>query len=223
MNKEKYISILKSYKDCKKCNLCVTRTKMAMGKGNPKPIVMFIGIGPGYDEDLSGLPFTGPAGRCLHQLINIYGIDSNICGFTNIVACRPYTMYNGIKKDRDPTEEEANACSARLQALLRLSNPSVIVLLGKYAATRILDLDLPESSIKMADLVDVYFSDKWKCLINKPIYITYHPSYIIRNIGRDTSIENLKRYIRDSLPFAHTTWLTLSHVIKKEKEIRDLL
>lgn len=120
---------------CTRCSLCETRTNVVFGVGIPNADIMFIGEGPGEQEDLKGEPFVGPAGKLLDDMLSIIDLDrrSNIY-IANIVKCRP-------PRNRDPLEEEQAACMDFLRQQVALVKPKIIVCLGRIAATRLIRPD----------------------------------------------------------------------------------
>lgn len=122
--------------NCRKCSLCETRTNVVFGVGNPNAEVMFIGEGPGENEDLQGEPFVGRGGKLLDKML--YSVDlsreENIY-IANIVKCRP-------PKNRDPKPEEQVACTDWLRNQYKLINPKIIVCLGRIASAKIIKPDI---------------------------------------------------------------------------------
>ncbi len=113
--------------ECRKCALCETRTKVVFGVGCQNAEVLFIGEGPGEQEDLMGEPFVGRAGKLLDEMLEMIGLDRSKVYIANMVKCRP-------PKNRDPLESEQSACSDWLSAQIKLINPKLIVCLGRIAA-----------------------------------------------------------------------------------------
>ena len=108
---------------CTRCGLCQTRHHVVFGVGNPDADVMFVGEGPGEQEDLRGEPFVGPAGMLLDDMLSIVDLDRKTnCYIANIVKCRP-------PHNRDPLEEEQEACIGYLRSQIALVNPKIIVCL----------------------------------------------------------------------------------------------
>ena len=126
----------KACESCEKCELYQTRTNVVVGVGNPNAEVMFIGEGPGENEDLQGEPFVGRAGKLLDKMLDAVDLDryTNIY-IANIVKCRP-------PKNRDPKPEEQEQCIDWLRAQVRLIGPKVIVCLGRIAAAKIIKPDI---------------------------------------------------------------------------------
>lgn len=119
---------------CRRCSLGETRTNLVFGVGNRQAEVMFIGEGPGRDEDLQGVPFVGKAGQLLDDMLSIIDLDRTQVYIANIVKCRP-------PNNRDPLAVEQEACIKWLRQQTRLISPKIIVCLGRIAAKRIIDDD----------------------------------------------------------------------------------
>ena len=120
---------------CTRCGLCQTRHHVVFGVGNPDADVMFIGEGPGEQEDLRGEPFVGPAGTLLDDMLSIIDLDRKTnCYIANIVKCRP-------PHNRDPEDAEQEACIGYLRSQIALVNPKIIVCLGRIAAKQLIDRD----------------------------------------------------------------------------------
>jgi DNA polymerase len=149
---------------CTQCGLCKTRTHTVFGEGNPHARLMFVGEGPGRDEDLLGRPFVGAAGQLLDKMIMSIGFDRNTVYIANILKCRP-------PGNRDPEPEEAAACIGYLRAQVALIKPRIIVCLGRIAAKHILGTD-----IRIMRDRGVWHEVKafW-------IMPTYHPAALLRN------------------------------------------
>ena len=120
---------------CQKCGLCETRTNVVVGMGNPKAKVMFVGEGPGEQEDLQGKPFVGRSGQLLDKMLDAVDLsrDKNIY-IANIVKCRP-------PKNRDPLPEEQEMCIEWLRSQFELIRPKIIVCLGRIAAMKLIRPD----------------------------------------------------------------------------------
>ncbi len=111
----------KSIAECKKCRLCTNRTNIVLGEGNINAKIMFIGEGPGADEDKQGLPFVGKAGQLMNKAFQALGINREEIYIANIVKCRP-------PSNRVPEEDEAQACLNYLRNQVVLIKPEIIVL-----------------------------------------------------------------------------------------------
>ncbi len=124
-------------RDCERCRQCAlgeTRTNLVFGDGSTSAKLMLVGEGPGQQEDLSGVPFVGPAGQLLDQMMAIIDLDRTKYYITNIVKCRP-------PRNRDPLATEQEACIGYLREQTRLLQPRVIVCLGRIAAMRLIRPD----------------------------------------------------------------------------------
>ena len=117
--------------NCKKCKLCMTRTNVVIGTGNKNAELMFIGEGPGEDEDKTGIPFVGKAGKLMDKAFDGLNISREKVYIANIVKCRP-------PQNRVPDKEEANSCLDYLRNQVILIKPKIIVLLGSTALKNIL-------------------------------------------------------------------------------------
>lgn len=120
-----------SFENCKKCKLCTTRQNIVFGVGNPDSDIMFIGEGPGGDEDKQGEPFVGKAGQLMNKAFDVVGIKREEVYIANIVKCRP-------PNNRDPEDDEIKACMDYLRNQVMLIKPKIIVLLGRIALQNIL-------------------------------------------------------------------------------------
>ncbi|MDO4748364.1 MAG: uracil-DNA glycosylase [Eubacteriales bacterium] len=162
---KKWESIKTECMDCERCDLCKTRTNVVFGVGNPNAEVMFIGEGPGENEDIQGEPFVGRAGKLLDKLLFAVDLDrhSNIY-ITNIVKCRP-------PKNRDPFEDEQIECMDWLRAQTRYIRPKIIVCLGRIAAMKII-----KSEFKITKEHGIFFEKN-----GIHIMAMYHPAAILRN------------------------------------------
>ena len=125
---------------CNKCGLCKTRTNVVFGVGNTNADVMFIGEGPGENEDLQGEPFVGRGGQLLDKMLDVIDLSrkKNIY-IANMVKCRP-------PQNRDPDPEEVEKCIGYLKAQIKAVNPKIIVCLGRIAATNIISPDFKVTS-----------------------------------------------------------------------------
>jgi uracil-DNA glycosylase len=116
-------------KACPACPLCESRTHAVPGDGSYRALVMFIGEGPGFEEDRKGLPFVGKSGKFLTEMLNSVGIERSDVYITNIVKCRP-------PKNRDPRPDEIATCSGYLERQIAMINPRIIVTLGRHSMNR---------------------------------------------------------------------------------------
>ena len=120
--------------DCVKCDLAATRTNVVFGSGDPDADVMFVGEGPGQQEDEQGLPFVGRSGQLLEQLLGEIGLARRDAYIGNVVKCRP-------PKNRDPRPGEIDACKGYLRTQLQLVQPKVVVTLGNFSSKLLLRTD----------------------------------------------------------------------------------
>lgn len=152
-------------KSCQKCRLCQSRTNLVFGAGKPNADIMFIGEGPGEQEDLQGEPFVGPAGKLLDEMLSIIDLERSKIYIANIVKCRP-------PMNRDPSDDEQDACIEHLKEQIRLINPKIIVCLGRIAAKRIMD---PNFKITVSH-------GDWMCIDGVWHMAMYHPSALLRDV-----------------------------------------
>jgi DNA polymerase len=158
---------------CTKCGLCNTRTQTVFGVGDQQARWLFVGEGPGRSEDAQGLPFVGPAGKLLDNMMAAMGLKRGVDTYiANIVKCRP---TDANRRDRPPAPEEANACMPYLQRQIELIDPAVIIALGKTAALSLLQLDPATPVSKLRGTVHRY--------AQRPLVVTYHPAYLLRTPG----------------------------------------
>lgn len=153
---------------CTGCGLCEKRHHVVFGTGNREADILFVGEGPGEQEDLRGEPFVGPAGKLLDDMLTIIDLDRKTnCYICNIVKCRP-------PHNRDPLETEQDACIGYLRSQVALVKPKIIVCLGRIAAKRLID---PEYRITRQHGQWVQKSGVWMTAI-------YHPSALLRDISK---------------------------------------
>ncbi len=150
--------------DCTQCKLCQCRTNLVFGEGSPKARLVFVGEGPGREEDLAGRPFVGEAGRLLNKIIQAMGLKREQVYICNVVKCRP-------PKNRDPEEDEIEACISFLKKQLSLIRPDVICTLGRVAAQCLLGAEFKITRER----------GKWHSVMDTPLMPTYHPGYLLRN------------------------------------------
>ena len=157
-------------RDCVRCGLCRGRTHAVPGIGDRNASWLFVGEGPGRSEDLEGEPFVGPAGKLLDNMLKAMqlarGVDTYIA---NIVKCRP---VDADGRDRPPVQNEVAACRPFLERQIDLIKPTVIVALGKTAATSLLSLNEETSLASLRGEPHSY--------LGIPVVVTYHPAYLLR-------------------------------------------
>lgn len=152
---------------CTKCGLCQTRHNVVFGVGPRDADVMFVGEGPGEQEDLKGEPFVGPAGKLLDDMLSIIDLSRQNCYIANIVKCRP-------PRNRDPMETEQEACEEYLSRQIELIQPKIIVCLGRIAAQKLID---PGFRITREH-------GTWNRKNGIWMSATYHPSALLRDVGK---------------------------------------
>jgi uracil-DNA glycosylase family 4 len=150
--------------DCTRCRLHERRNKIVFGAGNPHAQLVFVGEGPGHDEDVQGLPFVGRAGKLLTQMIEAMGLNREDVYICNVVKCRP-------PENRKPEDDEVATCSPYLQRQIDVIAPKAIVCLGGVAAQALLRTKDPISR----------FRGRWFDYRNSKLLATYHPAYLLRN------------------------------------------
>jgi uracil-DNA glycosylase len=152
---------------CQACRLCQTRTQTVFGVGPERAPLMIVGEGPGADEDASGEPFVGRAGKLLDEMLKAIGHSraENVY-IANVVKCRP-------PGNRDPAADEAEACRPFLEAQIAQVQPRLIVALGRIAAQRLLVTDEPLARLRGP--LHHYGAGK------TPLFVTYHPAYLLRS------------------------------------------
>lgn len=167
---------------CQKCELCRTRTNVVFGVGQETTDILFVGEGPGEQEDLKGEPFVGAAGKLLDDMLSIIDLDRTNCYIANIVKCRP--PFN-----RDPSEEEQEACIGYLRNQVALIQPKIIVCLGRIAAKKIID---PDYRITREHGSWVQRNGIWMTAI-------YHPSALLRDLTKRPETFSDLLSIRDKI------------------------
>ncbi len=161
--------------ECTRCRLHRGRNHLVFGEGNPNARLVFVGEGPGREEDLVGRPFVGEAGKLLTRIIEggmrLTRKDVYIC---NVVKCRP-------PGNRDPEKDEIAACRPFLEQQIRLIRPEVICILGRVAGRALLGGNFKISKERGA----------WRSYLDIPVMPTYHPAYLLRNPSRERELKRL--------------------------------
>lgn len=150
--------------DCRRCKLCTGRKNIVFGSGNPRADLVFVGEGPGENEDLQGVPFVGAAGDLLTKMIGAMGFTRNDVYIANVVKCRP-------PGNRNPEPDEIAACEPFLRSQLLAIQPKVIVALGKFAAQTLLRDTTPITRMR----------GQWREYEGIQLMPTFHPAYLLRN------------------------------------------
>ena len=154
---------------CTACPLHAGRQQTVFGVGNPNADWMFVGEGPGEEEDRRGEPFVGRAGKLLDNMLRAMELDRTTVYIANIVKCRP-------PGNRNPGPEEAAACIPYLHRQIELIAPRLIVALGAVAAQRLLETDRPVGALRG----ELQHAAQLSC----PVLVTYHPAYLLRSPGQ---------------------------------------
>ena len=167
---------------CTRCRLCEGRTQAVFGAGNPAADLMFIGEGPGAEEDRRGLPFVGAAGELLTRIIQAIEMNREEVYIANVVKCRP-------PGNRDPQPDEVAACRGYLERQIALVRPKVIVALGRIAAQTLLGNDMPIGRMR----------GRWFRVQDVPTMVTYHPAALLRNSALKRPTWEDMQLVRDFL------------------------
>ena len=163
--------------DCKRCKLCEKRKNIVFGVGSPSAQLVFVGEGPGADEDAQGIPFVGAAGQLLTKMIEAMGFQRDEVYICNVVKCRP-------PGNRDPEAEEIAACEPFLKAQLAVLKPKAIVALGKFATLTL--LREPNGSITR-------MRGQWRSYAGIPLMPTFHPSYLLHQKTKEGQYQEKKK------------------------------
>ena len=172
----------KSIAECKKCRLCTNRTNIVLGEGNINAKIMFIGEGPGADEDKQAVPFVGKAGQLMNKAFQALGINREEIYIANIVKCRP-------PSNRVPEEDEAQACLNYLRNQVVLIKPEIIVLLGSTALKNILGKEYGITAVR----------GKWMEKNGIKYMPTWHPAALLRDENKKIEfwqdLKEVKKYL----------------------------
>ena len=165
--------------DCKRCKLHRTRRTIVFGEGNEKATLMFIGEGPGYDEDVQGKPFVGRAGQLLTKIIESVNLSREEVYITNIIKCRP-------PQNRNPESDEIQSCHPFLMKQISVIQPKIICALGTFSAQTLLKTDTKITALrgKVYDLEGIKVTP------------TYHPAFLLRNPEKKREVwEDMKKIV----------------------------
>jgi uracil-DNA glycosylase len=169
---------------CTKCDLALSRTNTVFGSGDPYSPLMLVGEGPGENEDATGLPFVGRAGKLLDDILAAVDLTRQDVYLTNIVKCRAAVEEGGRLKNRQPRTSEIRACNPYLQGQIEAIKPKIILCLGGPAAKTIIDKDFRITKDR----------GKWYDLEGGiRAMATFHPAYVLRQRGDD--LQNTKRLV----------------------------
>lgn len=182
MNEEKLSALKSECLSCRECPLWETKTNLVFGVGNPDAEVMFIGEGPGEQEDLKGEPFVGRAGKLLDDMLEMIDLDRSKVYIGNIVKCRP-------PKNRDPLPNEQDACRHWLDEQLNIIDPKIIICLGRIAATAIIRPDFKITRER----------GQWFDVDGRMCMAIYHPAALLRDESKRPETFGDLREIRKAL------------------------
>jgi len=171
MGRESLDHIRSDLGDCRRCGLHQGRNCIVFGAGNPDARLMFVGEGPGREEDLQGKPFVGPAGQLLNRIITAMGLTRETVYIANVVKCRP-------PDNRGPQADEISACRPFLERQIRSVRPDYICALGSFAARELLNTDRPISRLR----------GRFHRFGSISVMPTYHPAYLLRNPGQKRAV-----------------------------------
>lgn len=176
----------KSILECKKCRLCTNRTNIVFGQGNKKARLMFIGEGPGADEDRQGIPFVGKAGQLMNNAFQALEINREDVYIANIVKCRP-------PSNRVPEDDEAQTCLNYLRNQVILIKPKIIVLLGSTALKNILGKEYGITAVR----------GNWMEKNGIKYMPTWHPAALLRDENKKIEfwqdLKEAKKYIDNNI------------------------
>jgi len=157
-------AILSDLAECRRCSLAESRNHLVFGEGNPEARLIFVGEGPGFEEDRKGAPFVGPAGELLTRIIQAMGLTRDQVYICNVVKCRP-------PKNRNPFPEEVQACLPFLERQIDCIRPEFICALGAVAARALLRTEEPITLLR----------GRFQRYKNIPVMPIFHPAYLLRN------------------------------------------
>lgn len=182
--------------NCQACPLGETRQNLVFGKGSPDADILFIGEGPGADEDKQGLPFVGRAGKLLDQIIEAASLPWEAIYISNVVKCRP-------PENRLPSPEETDRCKVYLRQQLKIIEPKLIICLGAHATQLVVD---PKAKITQ-------IRGKWVSKGRFLIMPTFHPAALLRDSSKKAPVWQDMQEVRDTyrrlkglLPLKEEAW-----------------
>lgn len=169
--------------ECRRCKLWEGRTNIVFGQGNPDAVLMFVGEGPGRDEDIQGFPFVGRAGQLLTKIIQAIDLEREDVYIANIIKCRP-------PKNRDPEPDEVAACMPFLMKQIEAIHPHIICTLGAVATRNLLGIKTPVSKIRGS----FQRLDHAGGVMVMP---TFHPAYLLRDPSKKRDAWEDMKKVRD--------------------------
>ena len=188
--------------DCTRCRLYKERKKIVFGVGNPEAELMFVGEGPGADEDAQGEPFVGRAGQLLNNMIKAMGIQREDVYIANVVKCRP-------PGNRTPERDECDTCSPFLMRQIAVIKPKVVVALGATAAKNLLAINAPMSELRgrFYDFMPAGVRSHDASWQGAKLAVTYHPAFLLRDPRQKgeawKDLQMVMKYLGLKLPAAN--------------------
>ena len=192
---ERLAELARQVSVCTRCDLALTRTNTVFGTGDPHSPLMLVGEGPGENEDATGLPFVGRAGKLLDDILAAVNLTRQDVYITNIVKCRAAVEEGGRMKNRQPRTGEIRACNIYLQGQKEAVKPDIILCLGGPAAKTVIDKDFKITKDR----------GRWYDLDNgAKAMATFHPAYVLRQRGDD--LTNTKRLVWKDIQNVHAEY-----------------
>lgn len=180
---------------CTRCDLALSRTNTVFASGDPFSPLMLIGEGPGENEDATGLPFVGRAGKLLDDILAAVDLTRDRVYLTNTVKCRAAVEEGGRMKNRPPRAGELRACNPYLQGQLEAVRPKIILCLGAPAARTVIDKDFRITRDR----------GRWYEKAGAKAMATFHPAYVLRQRGDD--LQRTKRLVWKDIQAVHAEYL----------------
>jgi len=166
---------------CQRCKLHKGRKHIVFGAGNPQAKLVFVGEGPGYEEDIQGQPFVGQAGQLLTRILRAIGLSRGDVYICNIIKCRP-------PENRNPEPDEIAACIPFLRRQLKAIEPGLICALGTFAAQTLLETNTPISRLR----------GHFYTYGGMPLLPTYHPAFLLRNPAKKADVWKDMQKLREA-------------------------
>jgi DNA polymerase len=167
--------------DCQRCKLWKMRKHIVFGAGNPEARLVLVGEGPGYEEDLQGIPFVGLAGQLLTKILKAIHLKRQDVYICNVIKCRP-------PGNRNPEPDEIAACIPFLHRQIKAIKPDLICAMGTFAAQRLLQTDRPISKLR----------GRFHAYEGIPLLPTYHPAFLLRNPAKKRDVWEDMQKLRDA-------------------------
>ena len=191
---ERLAELARQVSVCTKCDLALTRTNTVFASGDPYSPLMLVGEGPGENEDATGLPFVGRAGKLLDDILAAVNLTRQDVYLTNIVKCRAAVEEGGRMKNRQPRTGEIRACNPYLKGQMEAVKPEIILCLGGPAAKTLIDKDFRITKDR----------GKWYDVDGAKAMATFHPAYVLRQRGED--LDRTKRAVWKDIQNVHAEY-----------------